>query len=394
MNKTDNGARYMNFGQYLRILYPYLRVEGEDKITKGKFISHLFTIIMNPPEYKEETEMADELNEYYPECKDSMSRKILDGTAFLSKDKADEVRKNYFHGNIRHIIYKLSKYEKKNIISKLEDYQIQCTIDTVPAVCDEMMRLFIKNIAEDYREIDVSNIGRNKPNYEDMLFLEETHFVCPKCGIRLRNRDTGIYRYKIVTINNELPASMLEDDGNQIALCPNCAIKYELNITDEDRVELEDIKIFMLNNNWADDIISYDKMVEGVESLLKKISKTNPEYHKDNENMDTTTIKNKHDGTNFPLFNLIEYQVATYFKEVEFIIEMKSTISPANYDILCSQIHDRYLKLHGGEVLTQGEIYDKLTDWLYNMKKADRNCCTILVSYFVQKCEVFDDLSK
>jgi hypothetical protein len=47
-----------------------------------------------------------------------------------------------------------------------------------------------------------------------------------------------------------------------------------------------------------------------------------------------------------------------------------------------------------GEPLSQTVIFDKLVDWLHRNTDEDVEICAIVVSYFIQSCEVFDAISE
>ena len=44
--------------------------------------------------------------------------------------------------------------------------------------------------------------------------------------------------------------------------------------------------------------------------------------------------------------------------------------------------------------LSQNEIFEKMVDWLQDATHEDRGSCGVIISYFIQKCEVFDAITE
>lgn len=44
--------------------------------------------------------------------------------------------------------------------------------------------------------------------------------------------------------------------------------------------------------------------------------------------------------------------------------------------------------------LSQDEIFEKMVDWLQDATHENRSSCEVIISYFIQKCEVFDAITE
>ena len=66
--------------------------------------------------------------------------------------------------------------------------------------------------------------------------------------------------------------------------------------------------------------------------------------------------------------------------------------------VLSAQIKNLFIDFDettfDGEPLSQTVIFDKLVDWLHRNTDEDVEICAIVVSYFIQSCEVFDAISE
>ena len=65
-----------------------------------------------------------------------------------------------------------------------------------------------------------------------------------------------------------------------------------------------------------------------------------------------------------------------------------------DYDKFCYQMKFQYKALAGQGTLSQREIYDGLSEWVHETTHEDMSFCKVVVSFFVQKCEVFDVISE
>ena len=63
------------------------------------------------------------------------------------------------------------------------------------------------------------------------------------------------------------------------------------------------------------------------------------------------------------------------------------------FDVLSSQIKAIFLKF---DDLTKdySAIYDNLVDWLQLKTDGSKEACEVIISFFIQNCEVFHEISK
>ena len=63
------------------------------------------------------------------------------------------------------------------------------------------------------------------------------------------------------------------------------------------------------------------------------------------------------------------------------------------YKPFCLQVRMTYINL-SDMGLSQDKIFEKMVDWLQDATHEDRNSCEVIISYFIQKCEVFDAITE
>ena len=69
----------------------------------------------------------------------------------------------------------------------------------------------------------------------------------------------------------------------------------------------------------------------------------------------------------------------------------------SNFKIIANQVQNYYLKLARSKGKSQSDIYYDIVDWIMHklsLSNDYRIACEIVVSFFVQNCEVFDEISK
>ena len=64
-----------------------------------------------------------------------------------------------------------------------------------------------------------------------------------------------------------------------------------------------------------------------------------------------------------------------------------------NFDLLCKTIRNDYLVL-AKEHLSKMKIFDLLSENLSRKLDEDLLYCEIVISFFIQNCEVFDEISE
>ena len=393
----------MTLSEFLKILHSYIGVE----CTNQDYIPFIVTLIMRAPASDAEVQ-ADEQNKYYPynglESEKDYLGRIYNGKA-LPKIKARMIKKYYDSSAFLDAFDDVDESARKKMIGELSAYGIKCSVETLPNVCEELIGLLIDAAAMGIETVDASLVGDGKeltlPVYDDtdlknaygVHLLAETKQRCPNDGcFKPLYQDAdgkSAFDYTVVQINPKLPRNTVD---NLIALCPECARRYMFDINTEKIHRLEDIKLRITILKEALDEMSDEKLVAGVESVLRKISQI-PVTQVMELNYSPTEVVKKMDGTDASLFFKIHNFVNKYYPDVEttFIqLEMEGTV---DYERFCSQMKYEYKDL-AQQGLTQSQIFDKLVTWLAGLTNEETGPCEVVVSFFVQKCEVFDAISK
>lgn len=393
----------MTLSEYLKILHSYIGVE----CTNQDYFPFIVTLIMREPASEAEVQ-ADEQNKYYPynglvSEKDFLGR-IYNGRA-LPKRKARMIKKYYDTTAFVAEFVNVDDAARKKMIGELSVYGVNCSVDTLPKVCEELIGLFINAAAMGIESIDASMVGDGKeltlPVYDDtdlkssygVHLLAETKQRCPYDGcLKPLYQDIGgrsAFDYSVVQVNPKLPRNTVD---NLIALCPECARKYMFDITTEKMHRLEDIKLRITMLMEALDDITDEKLVAGVERVLQKISQI-PITQVMELNYCPTEVVKKMDGTDSSLFMKIHTFVNKYYPDVEAMFKQMEMDGTVDYERFCSQMKFKYKDL-AKQGLTQSQVFDEMVAWLTGTTNEETGPCEVVVSFFVQKCEVFDAISQ
>lgn len=98
-------------------------------------------------------------------------------------------------------------------------------------------------------------------------------------------------------------------------------------------------------------------------------------------------LDEKFDAENFILKNETQMQVVTYYRYIEKVFSN----SNADFDMIASEIKVSSMKLEKSG-LSQSDVISQLSEWIRNkagLATKSRLACNIVVSFFIQNCEVF-----
>ncbi len=249
---------------------------------------------------------------------------------------------------------------------------------------------------------------KNPDSNEWMLFMEEVNSQCPKCGKKfLYTANSSIMKgaeiahvfpnkptpsEKEILKDVEVDGDSSESFENKIALCKDCHDAYDAHKTVDSYNEMLELKRRLNLELKAKKMLSGENIEDELTAVIKSLSCANNEDLEGAERMryDTLQVSQKVD---IPyLCKRIEGDVTSYYP---FCRKKFKEIADAGdkFTIICLSVKKNYLKLKA-QGLDKEEIFEQLTDWLESKTHAGRNACEIMISFFVQNCDVYDEISK
>lgn len=240
-----------------------------------------------------------------------------------------------------------------------------------------------------------------------MSLLCEVDGSCPLCRrdliVKRKNKNVRVFDvahiYPLNATKHELAIltgeELLSDDidceENFIALCKECHKIYDTQKTVEEYRQLVAIKkeinkIKELSKVWDKQTLHKDiSIVANKIGLLdgKSIENTMLSY-------DALKLSDKRDET-FGFINQTKVSqfILTFFIPIKEALKDLEKQEKAKSTFICSQVKSYYVLLLMKD-FNQDEIFEKMTDWfMTNTGITDRSKSEVLVSFFIQNCEVY-----
>ncbi|WP_421247174.1 ABC-three component system protein [Aeromonas jandaei] len=251
-----------------------------------------------------------------------------------------------------------------------------------------------------------SNAKRKSPTENMSLILyDEVSGICPKCTKPLMKK-SGLTMTKLFEIahiypnsphpheiellkNEEILNNDVDHEDNLIALCRDCHKIFDNPRTVTGYQEMVALKkelqrLSRLKNGWFDSSIDFE-INEVINTLISIDEDAIEEL-----SLNAMKIESKADST---LESLVKLKIKSNIRYFYHIIKTKfadlDKITPYTSDTIYSQVKTYYIKLKK-QGLNQTQIFSALTDWLKNSTShKNSEAAEILVSYFVQNCEVY-----
>ena len=232
-----------------------------------------------------------------------------------------------------------------------------------------------------------------KNRYGDYLFEESKGYcVVPGCGKKLSvSADGKIARtYEIILIDKSKSSTV----DNLLAVCPQCQAIYALDENNKKLMkELKGIKSALSAHQENVALLESLNLDKGITNVIKKAAKLGEKDLKD-ASLDPKEIKQKLSPIkDAALYYTVNAYVAVYFRKIKEIMINLDKRGEIDYEEVQDQIHAIYLRLKKKKK-SRIEIFNEITEKIHRVTLQDDIYCRIVVSYFVQSCEVFDAITE
>lgn len=248
---------------------------------------------------------------------------------------------------------------------------------------------------------------REKPSEAvTMLLHQEANGICPLCtGQLIYKKDKKYQRLfeiahiyplnpteteKALLSSAEKLSSDTNDKDNLIALCPNCHTKFDKPRTLEDYNNLLRIKKNHINNRRQKELwqeFNIDKELVYIISNLENLSCETPYEHLD---LNPKTIDEKIHTSESNLFtNKVKHHVNEYYSLISNQFRLLDDANPGKSERIALEVKTFYTaQKHSKD--SQHSIYRNISDWVdVKTGQISRDASEILVSFFIQNCEIF-----
>lgn len=230
-------------------------------------------------------------------------------------------------------------------------------------------------------------------------------YSCPICHKKLVQNIKGqsVKKYEIIQIFPEdlskedkvifsealSPPEKIKSSNNHIALCLDHAETYRLEPRLEEYLYLLQLKKAFLQNTQVKEAIITLDIEEEISEIITRLSALSASDQLVPLSLKALKIKAKLLPENAMLINEVQNHVLTYY---QFINSLLAQIE--NHDLIASSIKKAFLKLDKAQ-LSQPEIFEQLSEWLLQqtgLPHLSLAACKIVISFFIQSCEVFYEI--
>lgn len=240
----------------------------------------------------------------------------------------------------------------------------------------------------------LQNSARLKGAYGSGL-LEDCSNTCsiPGCTHHLQTLAAdgqSADNYEILIINDKKPAGY----PNICAVCHDCFQKYTLKHSATEKKRLADMKNFQMNARKARETLSETNIDKGILAVVESLN--NPKFGNlcASINYEPIPLERKIDEKKyFILSQVVKMYVTKYFFPINQLMQNLSRQGKYSDELVRSQIKSAYLTLQN-KGLSQIEIFENLSKQIFRITKQPEIYCKIVVSYFIQSCEVFHDITQ
>lgn len=250
----------------------------------------------------------------------------------------------------------------------------------------------------------------DRTKYSDAQVLEladQVDFCCPMClkSLVYEKAKTLKKNFELAHIYPLNPtlfeAALLSGEArlsadpnhidNIIPLCFDCHTKFDNPRTIEDyRLVLQKKQKAILVQSAKK--LWYENPLEGeISTLLRTLSAVDPVDEGTELGLLPKAVEDKLDGTMSPISRRrIQRDVSEYFHTVRKELKQLDSAKRTQSELIALQIRQYYLRVRT-KFATQQQVFEEIVKWV-NVKSCgvSPEASRILVSFFVQDCEVFE----
>lgn len=253
----------------------------------------------------------------------------------------------------------------------------------------------------------MKNSRKKYSEAENVVLISQVYGNCPKCyePLFIEKSRRKYKNYDIAHIyplnpssdeiellkNEERLSENVNDLDNVIPLCKGCHGEYDIRKTVEEYRKLVSIKRKLIDESRQRDLWKEYPIEDGLEKIIEALYKDDNLDIECEINMYLKEIDEKLDETiSKPTKRKIIYHVNDYYLKIRNILSVIDKKSPDFSTRVSVQIKSYYLK-QKKHFNNQHDIFNSMKEWLANKANlSTEDEAEILVSFFVQNCEVFE----
>ena len=176
---------------------------------------------------------------------------------------------------------------------------------------------------------------------------------------------------------------------NLIAVCPLCFERLQGHLSSEQTEYFTKLKQSHISKNEMQNLLLETSIDQSISELLTQIS--NIGLHIKNIEIKNPVKPSEKFDSSLDYGNKIQIEalVKMTYLFVRNIIKQLDENGEIKYELLQASVKLKYLQLKDRST-SQEEIFIQLVDYFKNISNQSDSVCRIVVSYFIQNCDVFE----
>ena len=232
--------------------------------------------------------------------------------------------------------------------------------------------------------------------------LDETDCLCPICGHHLLEDKNGkiikcyqiahIYPHRptaeqLNALSQVSPPTDVEGLDNLIPLCFNCHKRQDSWTTKKDYWQLYNLKKVLSRKFMGKQITADFDLESEIQTVVMSLSSLTA---KDLAALSYSPVYID-DKVHDPVLRIsIINNVTQFYGYIENLFREIDDSSPGSFKNIAAAVKRCFLKQESTQWFqSESELFEYMVSWLKSKTNGDRHVCEIIISFFVQSCEVF-----
>lgn len=391
--ETSRLERAVKFQKFFAILRKYLRLPNSDI----KAVRYFVSLIVNEPYYVGKDEAKK-----YPihHLGDVSMRYVVEKPTGFSTDYANLILDYLDTTGLEEKVRGLPPKAKQDFAQELRCIDPHIDVDTLPEWVGDFVGKIIGESAEKPVAIEEASQRIAKARaavvpdlYRDALFAE-TAGICnfEGCGKSLIVVSSGreAVDFKVIYID---PNGDLASTSNMLACCHNCAVKYG-DQPDETSMRNAQAVKEKLRQIRATEVFTENKEIEeDIAKIIRNLPLADDAELGREIKLPLRVKKKLPDQEDSLLARKIINYVETYYGYIEELFAAEDLKSSGMFEEFSDMVKATYKKAKRENIGNQ-EIFHGIVNWMCRKTDSKPEAGESVVSYFVQKCQVFDASTK
>ena len=272
-------------------------------------------------------------------------------------------------------LYTVLNVENRNC----EDSVKETTTEYIQSFEDQKMDI---SFITTYSNLSMETAYEIAIDARSLVLLAETGGKCQKCGrvLGIKKEGNDVNFAKVVRLS----------ETDEVVLCVECEREIQ-NASEEVKLALlsekHDLEVLMA----ARDATSRYTIEKQIEQVLREVDLMDVT---DNTQLKIEPVKVENKITEKRLKERVLFDVRRLYQGVNDALDRLAGENKLNVDKFAKSVKRMYEDASESHI-SQSAIYNLLVETLFEKTgRKYREACEIIISYFVQRCEVFDEITK